>query len=153
MPRPLSYLGLGSVSLAGILLGVQLGYAAVGEINPVYFRSAEPRLTYADLSGYRSPSWAPDQTSPAPLYAEPSPPDYPEDSHDYLPIDGPEPAMDGRAASAPEPIRYRPAQLVLADVPTEPGPDTADVERYAAMPVQAPAIEQAVLEVPATLPQ
>ncbi len=141
MAQPLTWIGLSATSLLGIALGVQMGHSAIGEINPVYFQSSEPRLTYADLSGYRSPSWAPQQTSLPPLYDEPSPapeyPDYPEDGSAWREVSGPAPESDSGAASAPEPAVYRPAQLVLEKPPLA----TDMVERYSNMPVEPVAAE------------
>ena len=144
MANPMTLPLLGILSLAGAGAGLYLGKAAVGEINPAYFRTPEPRLSYSDLSGYRSPSWAASQTSLPPIEQAAlgtgcvGCTNYPEE---YYPEH--EPAVDGFAASATTPAPYEPAQLALQRTEPQPAvndPGVRQVERYARMigTVQAP---------------
>jgi hypothetical protein len=56
MAHPLTFPMIGALALAGVGVGIQLGYSAVGEINPMYFSKPETRF-HADLSA-APPSFA-----------------------------------------------------------------------------------------------
>ena len=53
MAHPLSIPMIGALALVGVGAGIQLGYSAIGEINPMYFSKPETRF-HADLSSNHS---------------------------------------------------------------------------------------------------
>jgi hypothetical protein len=64
MARAVTLPLIGTLALTGIGVGIQLGYSAIAEIDPIYYSQPETRF-HADLSPYR-PSTA---TPPATLAA------------------------------------------------------------------------------------
>lgn len=59
MGHPLTISTVGVLALLGIGAGVHLGYAAIAEINPIYYEEAQTRF-HADLSPNRRSDSAPE---------------------------------------------------------------------------------------------
>ncbi|QAY79406.1 hypothetical protein [Sphingosinicella sp. BN140058] len=148
---------VGLLSALGAGAGIWLGHAAVGEIDPAYYR--EPPTSFvADRIAYRSPDWAgvqlgeyqqqglldgigAEQAPSAAVYAAPAVATY-----------GDSWAADtAREAQPVRAVATRPIEIEQeADVAAPPDPEIVRVHRYSSYPVsqeEARAIEVAEPEV------
>jgi hypothetical protein len=158
MPAATTLPVIAGLAILGAAAGVNLGRAAIADINPAYFDEPETRF-HADLTPYRSPDWA--QAQPAGYLAAQQPvlvgnlgsgcvgcADYPVE---YVPRH--EPAVDGHSAlyaeSAPQP-----AQIVIVETPAaDPGRER--IQLYSSYPVsgdEKPAEAVRTAEAPAQEP-
>jgi hypothetical protein len=137
MPATTTLPIMAGLAILGAAAGVNIGRSAVAEINPAYFNEADDSF-HADLVPYRSPDWAQVQASE---YRSAQQPvlvgdlgggcvgcrTYPVE---YVPRH--EPAVDGYAASAPQP-----AQVIVVETPAAPDPDRERIQLYSSYPVSS----------------
>jgi hypothetical protein len=143
MPSTLTLSVIGTLSIAGAAVGVQLGHAAIGEINPAYFREPETPF-HAALAANAPQDWdgvQAQEQAPVPITScigcvNGPPPEYPVD---YVPGRDPYvdtaavtrwPAPERRAAAAPA---VETAQVVYAEA--APDPARERIVRYGSYPV------------------
>ena len=150
MARAVTLPLIGTLALTGIGVGIQLGYSAIAEIDPIYYSQPETRF-HADLSPYR-PSTA---TPPATLAATDVPAlgsgcigcrNYPEE---YIPIH--EASIDryssGFAREVDTSAEARPVPPIQQEEPAL----RSDIERvavYARGSVAEPSVQLASAEAP-----
>lgn len=145
MPNSLVLPLIAGLSLAGAAVGVQLGHAAISEIDPGLFSEPEESF-HAGMVPYQSPDWAQVQQAE---YQQPVPVAQPETPPACVgcvtwPVDlGPQPsAMAPRNDRAPAAsragARHQEAETVPSVVIEEaPDPARERIARYSSFPVSA----------------